>query len=372
MLTFDLMKFLRLLAFPLSIVYGIITWLRNKLYDTGIFRSASFGLPVISVGNLSVGGTGKTPHIEYLVRLLKNKYRVATLSRGYGRSSSGFLIADESATASDIGDEPLQFKKKFGNEVIVSVDRKRAHGIKKLQELSSKPGVILLDDAFQHRAVAPSLSIVLTDQSNIYLGDHMLPTGSLREFKSGIKRADIIVVTKTPANFSPLERKRLIKEINAKPYQRVYFSYISYGEPVGFHDPNEKAMLDKDTVIVLLSGIANPSPLEAYLAPKVKELVPLHFPDHHEYSAGDVERLQKIFDNIATANKIILTTEKDAMRLQQPELAERTRNMKMFYIPIEVRFHDKDAEEFDKQILDHVRANPVHYRAHPETDTVHS
>jgi tetraacyldisaccharide 4'-kinase len=362
------MKLLRILVFPLAILYGIITWLRNKLYDIGFFSSTSFDLPVISVGNLSVGGTGKTPHIEYLIRLLSKKNFIATLSRGYGRSSPGFIIATENSTSTEIGDEPLQFKKKFGDKVIVAVDRKRVHGIKKLIQLQPSPSVILLDDAFQHRAVTPSISIMLSDYSHIYLDDNMLPTGTLREFKSGVKRADIIVITKTPAGFSPLERKRLIKEIIPRPYQRIYFSYIAYGDPLPVNAANADTIeLDKETSAVLITGIANPSPLEEHLSKKLKDLVTLRFPDHHEYSAADLEKLQKIFDNIAAGKKIILTTEKDAMRL-----SERLSGLPLFYIPIEVRFHDRDGEDFDKQILDHVRANSVHHRTHPEAGTLHS
>lgn len=366
------MKFLKALAFPLAIIYGIITWLRNKLYDLGIFRSHEFPLTVISVGNLAVGGTGKSPHIEYLVRLLKSRYRIATLSRGYGRSSSGFIEAGEASTAADIGDEPLQFSKKFGGEVVVAVDRKRVHGIKKLLELHPALEVILLDDAFQHRAVRPGLSIVLTDYNNIYLNDHVLPTGTLREFKKGIKRADIIMVTKTPAAFSPIEKRRLLKEINARPYQQVYFSSIAYGPLMSLKKTAVMDSPDHDMTVVLLTGIANPRPLEEHLSRYTKSIVPVRFPDHHEYSATDLARLQKIFDNIATGKKIILTTEKDAMRLQKPELAEALENLPVFYIPIEVRFEEKDAEEFDKQILDHVRANPYNHRIHSKKGELHA
>jgi tetraacyldisaccharide 4'-kinase len=368
------MKLLKMLAFPVSMLYGIITWLRNKLYDAGIFRSASFDVPVICVGNLSVGGTGKTPHIEYLIKLLEEKRTIATLSRGYGRSSSGFMEITETSTAREAGDEPLQFKMKFGNRIIVAVDKKRVHGIKKLMALHPGINTILLDDAFQHRSVSPSLNILLTDYNNIYLNDHMLPTGTLREFRSGARRADIIIVTKTPANLSPIEKRRLVKEISPKPYQQVYFSYITYGEPVALNAENSPApfLPAKTLDIVLLTGIANPAQLEDHLSGKVKSIVPVHFPDHHEYSAGDLEKLRKIFDNFAGENKIILTTEKDAMRLKRPEIMDKLASLPVFYIPIAVKFHDKDEEAFDKQIHDHVRANPVHHRAHKESGTIRS
>jgi tetraacyldisaccharide 4'-kinase len=366
------MKFLRALAFPLAILYGIITFIRNKLYDSGILSSARFDLPVICVGNLSVGGTGKTPHIEYLIRLLKTHYKTATLSRGYGRSSEGFRLADRSSTSRDIGDEPLQFRQKFGDEVIVAVDKKRANGIKKLQQVSPGLDVILLDDAFQHRSVTPSLSILLTDFNSLYSSDLVLPTGTLREFSSGAGRADIIIVTKAPAHLPAEERKRITQKLDAKPSQRVYFSYIAYGEIMPVQKQAAGAKLEKDQTVVLLTGIANPAPLEQYVSGKVKNVVPVRFPDHHEYSAADLSRLQKIFDNIATGNKIVLTTEKDAMRLREPELAELITGLPLFYIPIEVHFHDKDGAEFDKQILDHVRANSFHNKIHPGAGSVHA
>lgn len=364
MLTFETMKILRALALPFSIIYGIITWVRNKLYDVGIFSSTEFSLPVISVGNLSVGGTGKSPHIEYLIRLLKGSYSVAALSRGYGRRSGGFLVISEEATTEDAGDEPLQFRKKFGDDVVVAVDSKRVRGIKKLLQMPQPPGVVLLDDAFQHRAVKPSLSILLTDFSNPYHKDSMLPTGTLREFSKGAKRADIIIVTKAPANLVPIEKRNIIKDLKPRPYQRVYFSYITYGDFIPAKKDGSRLPLSKefyferDYSIVLLTGIANPAPLEEYLKAKAKEVISVKFADHHEYSETDVTKLRKIFDNLAAENKIILTTEKDAMRLQRPGLEELLSTLPLFYIPIEIRFHDKDAEEFDKQILDHVRSNP--------------
>ena len=372
------MKFLKALAYPLAIIYGIVTWVRNKLYDLGLFRSREFDLPVISVGNLSVGGTGKSPHIEYLIRLLRSRYKLATLSRGYGRSSTGFLEANEASTSSDIGDEPLQFRKKFGDGIAVAVDKKRAHGIKKLLELHPDLDVILLDDAFQHRAVRPTFSILLTDYNNIYLEDRMLPTGTLREFRSGASRADIIIITKAPADLSAIEKRNIIKDISPKPYQKVFFSYITYGDFVPLKKVAPRPGLgsnyyfDNNYTIVLLTGIANPKPLEGHLSARTENIVPVHFSDHHEYSAAELVKLQKIFDNIAVENKIILTTEKDAMRLQKPELAGMLDTLPVFYIPIEVRFHDKDAEEFDKQIIDHVRTNTHDNRIHSKKGSVHS
>jgi tetraacyldisaccharide 4'-kinase len=357
-------KFLRIILFPFSILYGCLVFVRNKCYDWGLFSSTEFQLPTISVGNLSAGGTGKTPHIEYLIRLLKNEFYIATLSRGYGRKTKGFLLADTQATASDIGDEPMQFKKKFSG-LRVAVDGKRVRGIKKL--IAEYPSLqsILLDDAFQHRAVKPGMSIVLTDFSKMYLNDFMLPTGSLREFRSGMQRADIIIVTKCPEILLPIERKRLLNEINPQPHQRVYFSYIKYGDfiPVNGEGTNllaKEFYFDRNFSIALLTGIANTKPLDYYLKDKVKNLTPIKYPDHHAFTKTDIEAIQKIFNNIAAANKIILTTEKDAMRLKDPAYAEMIKNMPLFYIPIEIEFHHKDKEEFNEQLIHYVRANQKH------------
>lgn len=363
------MKFLRLLAYPLALIYGSITFLRNKCYDLGFISARDFNIPIISVGNLTSGGTGKTPHIEYLIRLLKKKYKLATLSRGYGRKSSGFLLADENSSSFDIGDEPRQFKKKFDDDIIVAVDGNRVRGIKKLLKAFSDLKLILLDDAFQHRAVKAGLSILLTDYSNMYYDDNLLPTGTLREFKSGVERADIIIVTKTPQLFSPLEKRRVFKEIKPEAYQRVYFSYIKYGNFISFHDRN-KIMFDKELyfrgnyTIMLLSGIANSAPLEYFLKQKTKKLLSERFSDHHEYSIAELNRVREKFNAIPTDSKIIITTEKDAMRLDKPGLKEILQTLPLFYIPIEVCFHDKDEEEFNNQITDYVKRNQVHLGLH--------
>ncbi len=358
------MKFLRVILFPFSILYGLLLLLRNKLYDFGIFPSSQFQIPVISVGNLSVGGTGKTPHIEYLIRLLSPQFFVTVLSRGYGRKTKGFVLADKQSSVTDIGDEPLQFSKKF-DAVPVAVDAKRVRGIKKLMTLFPDLQTVLLDDAFQHRSVKPGLSIVLTDFSKLYLNDFMLPTGNLREFRSGIKRADIIIVTKCPEVLLPIERKRLLKEINPLPHQTVYFSYIRHGEflPLAGENisPFSKAYyFEHHYSVLLLTGIANTQPLEYYLKDKVKTLIPVTFPDHHSFTKEDLENVKKIFNNIASANKIILTTEKDAMRLKNTEFSDVLNQLPLFYIPIEIDFYDKTKNEFNEHILNYVRANQKH------------
>lgn len=362
------MKILRILLFPFSIIYGLITAMRNKFYDWGIFASTEFDLPTISVGNLCVGGTGKTPHIEYMIRLLKPEFYIATLSRGYGRKTSGFILSDTQSTTRDIGDEPLQFKKKFSG-LRVAVDEKRVRGVKKLIENYPSLQTILLDDAFQHRPVKPGLSIVLTDFHKLYTNDYVLPTGSLREFRSGANRADIIVVTKCPQILLPIERKRLISEIKPKAYQHIYFSYIRYGDfiPVygeGLNPLSKEYYFERNYSVVLLTGIANSKTLEYYLSGKVKNIIFAKFPDHHYFSKSDLENIKKIFDTIVSGNKIILTTEKDAMRLKTPDNSEILKGLPIFYVPIEIELHDKDKDEFNEQILHYVRANQKHSNAY--------
>ncbi|HLG03025.1 MAG TPA: tetraacyldisaccharide 4'-kinase [Bacteroidia bacterium] len=368
------MNILRLLAWPFSLLYGLIMRLRNKMFDTGIIPSVEFhNITLIGIGNLSAGGTGKTPHVEYLVRLLHSRYKVATLSRGYGRKSSGFILADENAATTEIGDEPKQFRHRFPIDVPVAVDANRVQGVKKLLEKFPALQVILLDDVFQHRRIKPGLQILLTDYARLYYEDHLLPTGYLREPRSGASRADIIIVTKTPQIFSPLERKRIIKEINPQPYQKLYFSTIIYKDFVPIGNKPEKRRLSKEYyfernyTVVLLTGIANSQSLEYYLKDKV-ELIPYRFRDHHEFTPANLLRLRELFRAIKTENKIVLTTEKDAMRLEKPGLSEYLGDLPVFYIPIEVRFHEQDANLFNQHILDYVRSNPVHGNTHQGKD----
>ena len=355
------MKLLNILLLPFSAAYGALLALRNKLYDVGILLSTEFKVPVISVGNLSVGGTGKTPHIEYLIRLLSSQFEVATLSRGYGRKTKGFILSDLNSTTAEIGDEPLQFKKKY-KDIHVAVDAKRVRGIKKLLEIYPSVKTILLDDAFQHRAVKPGLSIVLTDFNDLYLNDYVVPSGRLREFGSGIKRADIIIVTKCPKILVSIERRRLLKEMNPLPHQKIYFSFIKYGEFLHLNTGKASTVAksyyaEHNYSILLLTGIANTQPLEQYLHTKVKNVVPVKFPDHHQYNKADLGLVLKTFHSIPTDNKIILTTEKDAMRLKLPQFAPIIDNVPIFYMPIEIDFYEQDKIEFNEQILHYVRAN---------------
>lgn len=356
------MKILRILLLPFAALYGLLVRLRNNFFDWGIFHPAEFSTPTISVGNLTVGGTGKTPHIEYLIRLLKNS-KLATLSRGYGRSTSHFIEVLESHAAIIVGDEPRQFKQKFP-DVLVCCDTRRVRGIKKILEINSNINAILLDDAFQHRWVKPGVNILLTDYSQLYIDDYMLPTGNLREPRSGAKRADIIVISKSPSVFSPIDRRLILQRFKLLPHQKVFFSYLKYGEFIPYPKTESNNLgfskeyyFDRRYSVVLLTGIANTSHLKEYLRGKVKEIIPVAFADHHQFTIKDLELIKKIFDDITRANKIIITTEKDIMRITQPDLLEFIKKLPLFYIPVEVVFHEKDEKEFNKLIIDYVTRN---------------
>jgi tetraacyldisaccharide 4'-kinase len=331
----------------------MIMLLRNLFFDLGILHSEKFGLPVISVGNLSFGGTGKTPHIEYLIRLLGDEILIATLSRGYGRESSGFILASIKSNVKYIGDEPLQFVKKFPN-IKVAVDEKRVRGIHKLLEKFPELGLVLLDDAFQHRYVNPGLSILLTDYHNLYTEDHVVPSGRLREFRSGAGRADVIIVTKTPKVFSPITRRRIENEIKPRPSQQLFFSYITYGCFIPVNEEQDLAILQKLSYILLFTGIANDYPLQEEVKRKCTELSVLKFPDHHPYEMKDLENIRTRFLDLPSRKKIILTTEKDMMRLKNPEFSNFLRDLPLFYLPIEINLHQKDKQAFDKLIKDYV------------------
>tara|TARA_Y100000780_G_C13653348_1_gene405541 strand:+ start:90 stop:1067 length:978 start_codon:yes stop_codon:yes gene_type:complete len=319
--------------FPVVPIYYLITWLRNWLYDKGIKSSKSYDIPVICVGNLSTGGTGKTPMIEYLIRLLKDKKSVATLSRGYKRITEGYEIADQGATADTIGDEPYQFYRKF-KDIKVAVDGNRQNGIAQLLKLEDKPEVILLDDAYQHRKVKAGFNILLTAYYNLYSNDMVLPTGNLREPRSGAKRADIIVVTKCTEVISESEKAKISIDLKVKPHQRLTFSSINYADKViSTHSEMALKSLPKFT---LVTGIANAKPLVDFLKNKGLKFNHLEFPDHYSFRVNDIEELAK--------KELIITTEKDFVRLADNESLES----KLFYLPIEITLDKKDV--FDSAI----------------------
>ncbi|MDO5971655.1 tetraacyldisaccharide 4'-kinase [Flavivirga aquimarina] len=321
------MIFLRYILLPIVPIYYLVTWLRNILYDFGIKKSVSYNFPVICVGNLSVGGTGKTPMIEYLINLLKDDYLVATLSRGYKRKTEGFQLANIDATAESIGDEPYQFYNKFKNDILVAVDANRNNGIKQLQLIDKQPDVILLDDAFQHRKVKAGFNILLTTYNNPYFKDIVLPTGNLREPRSGAKRANIIIVTKCPKDLSEAEKNSILKQVDPETNQHVFFSSISYSNSV-ISSEATKAVEDLED-FTLVTGIANASPLVHFLGDKGLKFEHLNFKDHHDFSKQDIIELNK--------RALIVTTEKDFMRLKQYESLKD----KLFYLPINVVINDE-------------------------------
>ena len=324
--------------------------LRNFLFDKNILKSSEFDVKTIQVGNLSAGGTGKTPHIEYLIRFLKEEFKITTLSRGYGRKSTGFIVADDNSTAKEIGDEPLQFHKKF-EEIEVTVGAKRVDAIVEIMSKENTPEVILLDDAFQHRQLKSGFSILLTDYNSPFYKDFMLPTGNLREFPYGKKRADAIVVTKCPDLLSEEQKAKIIGKIKVNNIP-VFFSKIQYGEPGGIFNSNP-FLLSKNQEIVLVTGIANPVPLQKHLATFGKKITHLKFPDHHSFTDKNIQQIIGTFNSISSSNKLILTTEKDAMRLKE---FESLNELPIAQLPIEIQFLEEE-KEFKNLIKNYVASN---------------
>jgi tetraacyldisaccharide 4'-kinase len=347
----------RILVFPFALLFGVIVYVRNKLYDWGVIRSRHFNVPTIAVGNLAVGGSGKSPHIEYLIRLLKKEYTVATLSRGYRRKTKGFKLARQHATANEVGDEPAQFKHKF-RTVTVAVDEKRGRGIKKILKADPYTDVILLDDAFQHRSVKPGLSVLITDFHNPYPEDYLMPTGSLREHRSGAKRADIIIVSKTPIVLSPFTKRRFKKQINPLPHQLLLYTYLKYGNLHHVFDTSlQPEKIPHFSSIIMVTGIANPYPLEEELVSHCNELIQYSYPDHYRYKKKDFKKLKEAYDNIFAKNKAIITTEKDATRIRSAPGHEIIKNLPLYYIPVEIAFHKGQKQKFDRRILKYVEEN---------------
>jgi len=337
------LKSFRILLFPLAIIYWLIILIRNKLYDKKIIDSASFGLPLICVGNLSVGGTGKSPMVELLVRNLKDEFKVATLSRGYKRKTKGYALANEHSSALEIGDEPMQFKLKFPN-VPVAVGEERLDAISQL--LHDKPDTqcIILDDAFQHRSIKAGLNILLTDHNNLFTRDFYLPTGDLRDLKSSYKRAEIIVVTKCDPNMDEGERIEITNEIRPLPHQHVFFTANIYGELYHIMSKERITRSLTGTEVLLVTGIASPQPLKELLSDHAETFYMLHYPDHHIFTIDDWKDIKKRFDKIDAKEKIILTTEKDAVRLAK--FGEQLKDVPLYVIPLEHHFLFNEREKF--------------------------
>ena len=348
---------MRILLLPISLLYHIVLAIRHKLYDWHILKTTRFEYPVICVGNLNLGGTGKTPHTEYLIRLLKDKYQVATLSRGYGRKTKGFKRAEAASTYEDLGDEPLQYFRKYP-DIQVAVDEDRVDGVRKLIKSHNTPDVILLDDAFQHRSIKAGLNILLTEYQHLYTNDYLVPAGTLRDIRSAAKRADLIVVSKSPNDLDDASKAAIMARLKPRKHQKVFFSYLDY---TPLQPMNEKAKwvgAEETESVLAFCGIAKPEPFVDTLKSRYKTVDSLVFADHHAYAESDVKAILKRFENLGDGKKIIVTTEKDVARLTNSPYLCQFESVPLFVQPIDVRFHEE--EKFNETILNYVRQNNHH------------
>lgn len=346
-------RFLRWLLFPFSVLYGVGVVLRYAAYRLGIFRSYSFDLPVIVVGNLAVGGAGKSPLTAYLIRLFKEEYRLAVLSRGYGRKSKGFRMVEPDDLVVLSGDEPLQFKRRFPDQTI-AVCEDRVEGIRKLEPNHE---LILLDDAYQHLALKPSFQILLFDFSSLQHFDCLLPAGNLREPMWAKNRADIIIITKSPPGLSSTEKLQLRKKIQPKAHQALFFSYLRYGDLTMFDGQKSRPLnsVTNKSKILLLTGIANPKPILRELRAYTSFVEHHDYPDHHLFTPANILKLRNAFDNMIADDTLIITTEKDAQRLRMPALKKLLANLPIFVLPVEADFEEPDKEDFEHLLKQHVR-----------------
>ena len=343
----------KILLAPFSLLYGLGVSIHDLLYRQEILRSTEFSVPVIGVGNLSVGGSGKTPHVEYIADFLRKYLRVAILSRGYKRKTRGFVLLNENTTATDAGDEPMQYFRKF-SDVSVAVCENRSYGIINLMGNRPNLQTILLDDSFQHRAVQAGFSILLTEYGLPFTRDYLLPSGRLREWRSGYQRADMLIVTKCPPALPPEDRQRFTAELKPYPHQRLFFSYYEYQAPYRFQYPSLTTQLTTGTDILLISAIANTDYLLAYLKQKVNTIRTLEFADHHFFEKTDIGTLKTEFERLHSRNKIILTTEKDAIRLELHLELLRQYQLPIFVLPLRVCFHDDDETDFQDALADYL------------------
>ncbi|MFA9391640.1 MAG: tetraacyldisaccharide 4'-kinase [Prolixibacteraceae bacterium] len=356
---------IKILLYPFSLIYGLIVFIRNLLFDMKVLRQHEFNVPIISVGNLTAGGTGKTPHAEYLINILKSNSNVAYLSRGYKRKTKGFILASSHSTINEIGDEPVQIKQKFP-EIPVAVCERREIGIKKLlADEKLDIDAIILDDAFQHRSVKANINILLIDYTRQIFNDHLLPYGRLREQSNAKYRANFIIFTKCPSKLQPIEQRIIKNKLDIRPYQNLFFTSIVYGEIT----PAEKGLsLFADNMrnysVLLITGIANPDPLLDYLKTQVGEIIHEKYPDHYNYTSTDLLKLDDKFQQIEKKAKIIISTEKDLVRLKSVEDQPPHFFEKLYYIPIEIKFLDKTKDAFNKRILNYVTENRSNNKVH--------
>ncbi len=357
------------MLYPVSVLYGIAVALRNRLFDLKILHSVEFEVPIISVGNITVGGTGKTPHAEYLVKLLRQNFRVAALSRGYKRKTKGFLFVDQESMVSEVGDEPLQMKLKYPG-VTVAVDEDRVNGVETLLQQVPPPDVVVLDDAFQHRRISPGINILLIDYNKPIKDDALLPFGRLRESKMQARRANIIIITKCPNAITPINRRILSKDVRLFPYQDLYFTTMVYGQMVPLFDDARPMDLFNDPhhmAILLVTGIAAPEYAIQYLSGITDELEAISFPDHHNFTMKDMDMVMEKFDALKKNEKIIVTTEKDAVRLKHLDLPRRLK-VALYILPVQVKFLDREGKQFDQKIIQYVGENKSNRELHHRKD----
>jgi len=347
----------RIILFPFAWIVGLAIRFRHWLFDVGVLKTHSFDIPLIGVGNLSMGGTGKTPFVEYLIRMFYKDHKVSVLSRGYGRKTKGFLFGNQFSNHEDIGDEPMQYLRKFDGKIKVAVDEDRVEGVRNLSEDDANLEIVLLDDSFQHRYIKPGLAILLTDIHKLYNEDYLFPVGGLRDVVNQAKRADIVIVTKTNKVLSPITKRRVKQVLRLLPHQSLYFSYISYGKAISFPDGSEHSWNQKVRTIIMFAGIANSYPFQEYLRDLCTELIVLDYPDHYLFRRKDLQTIRKIFDDTFSGNKIIVTTEKDAMRLMNSEYLSELKNLPLFYIPIVMKMHGIDEANLSNQLKKYVKEN---------------
>jgi tetraacyldisaccharide 4'-kinase len=340
---------MRIILFPFAVLYDLVTRIRNYLYDRGLKPSVAFEVTTICVGNLTVGGTGKTPMIEHLIRILRPHYSLATLSRGYGRNTKGFRMAGPADSAATIGDEPLQIYKKYGDNVAVAVCEDRAFAIPNILQENESVGVVLLDDAFQHRRVRPSFSILLSDYSRLFYKDMLLPAGRLRESRSGARRAHAIVITKCPHDISDDTMMEIEKSVRRYADSPVFFTKIHYGEPVPFG--KEGRVSDK---VILVSGIAYSKPLRDYVTQNFKMVEHIDYADHYDYRITDLSLLKSLM--IKHPDASVLTTEKDMVKLGVKDFRDVIKTLPIFYLPVETEFI-KNGEDFDAMVVNVVKGD---------------
>lgn len=346
-----------MILWPVALIYRLAVFVRNMMFDLGILKAHAFKLPVISVGNITAGGTGKTPHVEYLAALLQDHCRIAILSRGYKRKTRGFLTVSVKSAAVDVGDESLQIKRKFP-DIKVAVDRRRVAGIRRLIKMKPGPDVIILDDAFQHRYVKPGLSILLVDYNRPIFRDIILPAGNLREPWRNAIRADIIIVSKCPANLDFIEKARIISRLKIRSEQHIFFTTIAYGKPLPVftkkhssrRSPDLKSLDHSEAGIILVTGVADPAPLRQFLSGFVEICDEITYPDHHSFGYRDLALIAARYRQIIRKEKYIFVTEKDAVRLRKIILRDKELQKAFYYIPIKVKFLAKDEKPFIRRI----------------------